>query len=495
MALASVAGLLLAGDASTASAQGGRSAAEGRGPGMVSSGVLRWRAPESIPALGDQRVTGWSNRNAEQSPAPIEAQGHSPQTRVARASHDTADSDRPHDASLPRAAGFAHSSSMSPDPAGIAPATFATDTSTAEVTQQADLFEDPFGDNLRAMTPATPLAPLGGEVAQRRQDSPALASSAVATASSRLAPLRGFDEADGLTPIPSNASNEDATSDLTPPSDSLVASLPTHAVGGAEQAIYDPACDDGAPVPTAAVVSAPKKNDPAYAGRDCEGSQALCRRVSFSAIQDIALNVTPPYDPTGRLSNEEEVDALRQRLADAPSRTWSDASGRQLAEGRLVDLHQGIVTIESTTGQSAQLPLHTLGYDERCFVASWWKLPVECVVDDEPFAPRCFTPSTFTWRASALCNKPLYFEDVQLERYGHTVGPLLQPAASGAHFFINIATLPYRAAIHPPYECRYDLGYYRPGSCAPWLVPPVPVSLRGGLMQAGVVTGAAFLIP
>jgi hypothetical protein len=102
---------------------------------------------------------------------------------------------------------------------------------------------------------------------------------------------------------------------------------------------------------------------------------------------------------------------------------------------------------------------------------------------------------TFTWKASALCHKPLYFEERQLERYNHGCGPFVQPIMSGAHFFLNVAVLPYKMGINPPGECQYPLGYYRPGSCAPRLLPPLPISLRGGLAEAGVVSGLIFLIP
>jgi hypothetical protein len=66
---------------------------------------------------------------------------------------------------------------------------------------------------------------------------------------------------------------------------------------------------------------------------------------------------------------------------------------------------------------------------------------------------------------------------------------------AGAHFFANIALLPYNMGTHPPHECQYALGYYRPGSCAPWLLPPFPISVRGGLAEAGVIVGGIFLIP
>jgi len=100
------------------------------------------------------------------------------------------------------------------------------------------------------------------------------------------------------------------------------------------------------------------------------------------------------------------------------------------------------------------------------------------------------------WKASALSTRAAYFEDVQLERYGHTiVCPALQPVVSGAKFFATIPFLPYKMGVTPPNECVYTLGHHRPGNCAPYMVQPCPVSLRGALFQAGAVTGAVFAIP
>ena len=111
------------------------------------------------------------------------------------------------------------------------------------------------------------------------------------------------------------------------------------------------------------------------------------------------------------------------------------------------------------------------------------------------FSGQYFQPHFATWSAHNFQHKPLYFEERSLERYGHTDGELSQPIISGAHFFLNIAVLPYKMGINPPNECQYALGYYRPGSCAPWLLPPVPLSVRGGLYQAGAITGLVFLLP
>lgn len=122
--------------------------------------------------------------------------------------------------------------------------------------------------------------------------------------------------------------------------------------------------------------------------------------------------------------------------------------------------------------------------------------PFECSIDDGTMAPgRFWNQTTYLWKASAMCHKPLYFEEEQLERYGHSCRPCFQPFVSGAHFFCTLPVLPYCMGVEPPMECIYALGHYRPGSCAPYMINPVPLSCRGALFQAGAVTGAAAAIP
>jgi len=123
------------------------------------------------------------------------------------------------------------------------------------------------------------------------------------------------------------------------------------------------------------------------------------------------------------------------------------------------------------------------------------RFPRECGLGDSTYEPRTWAPTTFAWTASGLCHKPLYFEQVHLERYGHSCGPYVQPLVSGAHFFLTVPILPYKMGLTPPGECMYTLGYYRPGSCAPYLVDPLPLSIRAALAEGAVWTGMAFLIP
>jgi hypothetical protein len=101
----------------------------------------------------------------------------------------------------------------------------------------------------------------------------------------------------------------------------------------------------------------------------------------------------------------------------------------------------------------------------------------------------------FRWSATCLCHRPLYFEEVNVERYGYTVSPVLQPFISGAHFFATIPVLPYKMTTHPPRECIYTLGYYRAGDCVPRRWHHEPWSPAAAAVEGGVVTGLIFAIP
>lgn len=240
--------------------------------------------------------------------------------------------------------------------------------------------------------------------------------------------------------------------------------------------------------------------DRIYNDRDCCEALADCeelrQRLRADSIRNISLDITPRFNPDPNVTREEEEAERLDRLALLEVRTWRNRQGRVVATGKMTNLENGAVVLADDAGREvARLPLRDLGDDELCYVNAWWRLPNECTPGGVELARREWTPSTFHWHASALCHKPLYFEEVQLERYGHTAGPIRQPFISGAHFFINLAALPYNMAIHPPTECQYALGYYRPGSCAPWMIPPIPLSLRGAAAEVGAALGFAFVIP
>ncbi len=241
-----------------------------------------------------------------------------------------------------------------------------------------------------------------------------------------------------------------------------------------------------------------QSGDRIYNQRDCAQEEENCEAardaLRQTSIRQISLDITARFRPEAE-TREEEIEARQDQLRRMPDRVWRDRQGQQLAEGRVIDIHHRRIVVQEDDDSTQTIRLGELGDDELCFLAAYWRVPTDCTLEDETFMPRDWNPQIMTWKASALCHKPLYFEERQLERYGHTLGPFVQPALSGAHFFLNVAVLPYKMGINPPNECQYPLGYYRPGSCAPRLLPPVPISIRGGLMQASAVTGMAFMVP
>ena len=222
--------------------------------------------------------------------------------------------------------------------------------------------------------------------------------------------------------------------------------------------------------------------DRVYDERNCCEQDDECRtaweRLANRPVTDISLDITPPFAPLPE--DEEEADSdLQKRLASAPSRIWRNRSGQPVANGMLQDYRDGQVIVSTVDGRTVAVPYLQLSHDDLCFITAYWGLPGECTVMANDDGIRDWRLCTFTWKAAANCHKPLYFEDVQLERYGHSAGPCLQPLVTTAHFFGNVLLLPYNMGTYPPNECRYPLGHFRPGSCAPWLVPAFPLSERG----------------
>ena len=77
--------------------------------------------------------------------------------------------------------------------------------------------------------------------------------------------------------------------------------------------------------------------------------------------------------------------------------------------------------------------------------------------------PIANSEKVFAWAAPDITYKPLYFEDVALERYGQTKGLYRQTIASSIHYLKSATLLPYHSLYDPVNSCDGPLGYCRPG--------------------------------
>ncbi|MEK6236308.1 MAG: hypothetical protein N2C14_16500, partial [Planctomycetales bacterium] len=208
-------------------------------------------------------------------------------------------------------------------------------------------------------------------------------------------------------------------------------------------------------------------------------------------------SVGPPIPPPPAFQQEDPAAVHSQHVNPNRRRDSRDAAVSIPTAPQLVQPPRGNEQLRAKNNLCADAapPKGILDIEPSLGGDEGGIMPENCTVDANGHFVRCWRTTRFTWKSSSLCHNPLYFEDVQLERYGNTRHWLFQPAISGAKFVASIVTLPYQAGLAPPRECVYTLGYYRPGSCAPHLRYRVPLNLRAGLLQAGVVTGLVLLIP
>ena len=104
-----------------------------------------------------------------------------------------------------------------------------------------------------------------------------------------------------------------------------------------------------------------------------------------------------------------------------------------------------------------------------------------------------YNAKTAMWASPNYCFQPLYFEDVNLERFGAR-HPFLQPALSALHFFGSTIRLPYQVVQSPYHECTFTAGYGRPGNRYCYQRERLPSNQKALSFQALLTTGIFFAL-
>lgn len=229
--------------------------------------------------------------------------------------------------------------------------------------------------------------------------------------------------------------------------------------------------------------------------------QAIASLVEFLPVDPDAASTLPPIR-SARINVAQPTQP--PSLVPAPGKSSSDASSTKLpmpTPFRISD--EPTPPPEEIYG--AFKTIGTLGTRVRPKEAEERKnfFPVDPArkyfeKPAEPHPPgmrREWAYSTYAWVAPDLCHRPLYFEDVNLERHGHSFGPLLQPGVSAVHFFVRVPLLPYLWTVSPPQECVYTLGHYRPGSYAPFHLHRPPLRASGAAVEAATIAAIFLIFP
>jgi len=223
------------------------------------------------------------------------------------------------------------------------------------------------------------------------------------------------------------------------------------------------------------------------AAREWDSAHARWREHRRQSLPDANPTATEGRSTTGF---EKPVSETPEVLAQAPPTSPPPAAQpyEQASAGRTLSI-QGIDPVPSYNPDPEQqananrlFPSEqTLGHDAQG--------------RPQPFPVREFPESVFAWEASNLIYNPLYFEDPQLERYGHTHHSLIQPFVSSGRFGLQLVGLPYQMALDPIDRCVYALGYYRPGECAPRKYYQIPLNEDALGTEALFLTGLIAIFP
>jgi hypothetical protein len=104
-------------------------------------------------------------------------------------------------------------------------------------------------------------------------------------------------------------------------------------------------------------------------------------------------------------------------------------------------------------------------------------------------------PTMATYRVPPwVCYNPLYFEDLNTERYGWDLC-IFQPIVSTGKFYLDTLLWPYNIGVNPPWACEFNTGYYLPGDEVPYFIYVPPWSWKGAALETAVAVGGVAIFP
>jgi hypothetical protein len=232
---------------------------------------------------------------------------------------------------------------------------------------------------------------------------------------------------------------------------------------------------------------------PSSPAQAADGSATLAVHHSASAVPSKVVQtelkvITPAASRRGIFVVQAEPVQPGAAVGDRPAAKLAPPSANEPEEDYLSWKPISEVTATTTIKTAGVM-------DREDVVPKDWARPYFSKAGElcgEAVESRNWVESEYYWLASGFCCGPLYFEEINVERYGYRVG-CLQPAVSAAHFFATIPLLPYKTFVHPPCECVYSLGYYRPGDCAPLQHEQFHLQADAAAAEGGMITGMILL--
>ena len=190
------------------------------------------------------------------------------------------------------------------------------------------------------------------------------------------------------------------------------------------------------------------------------------------------------------IENTVVIFSLTNAAKDAVSKQTISTDEKRSSDIGLSPKLPKVPSVASMTGKMGNAEELLRNSNSKLSSAS-----IEAAMTNESFAPRDWNGQSTTWAAPNFYSHPLYFEQVNLERYQSKLPPCAIPLVSYAHFLGSVPLLPYQAGYRRPGERSYTMGHWRPGDPVPNQIHWTPFTKRGLLYQGAATSGAVFLLP
>ncbi len=120
-------------------------------------------------------------------------------------------------------------------------------------------------------------------------------------------------------------------------------------------------------------------------------------------------------------------------------------------------------------------------------------LAAQAFRDERPVVePR--TETVVAWTPWTICFRPLYFEEIGLERYGCSAGAA-QSSISAARFFFGVGLLPYKTISRLPRSCVCSNGFSRCGDAPPPGYEDCSFHIDGAAFEAATLAAIVLSLP
>ena len=253
--------------------------------------------------------------------------------------------------------------------------------------------------------------------------------------------------------------------------------LPGTSVGGASTpgsrvVVFTKPAGEVQPVQATAPVQKDDQKEP-------KAEDKLLKDDKLQAEKEAKLPTPPPADPFV-LRTDDELAVELDKLRDYPTKLKEFRKQQDDYARELERFNQGV---------RKEKP-------EKPFLPQ----PIgEFVLQPEAFQPAAqvkvgYSPTQALLEPGYVVHRRMFFEEKNSERYGWDLG-FAQPFVSTAYFAKDVLLWPSHLTSNL-WE-RYDTsaGKCPPGSPVAYYLYPPNITLRGGLVNAGVVVGTVLLMP